>query len=49
MKSLRESVAALVAVLLLICLTALAIRPLLPYLFVVGFLLIVYGVIFRRT
>ncbi len=49
MKGLREAVAALVIVLLLICLTALAIRPLLPYLFVVGILLIVYNVIFRRT
>lgn len=49
MKTVREGVAALVVVLLLICLAALAIEPLLPYLFVIAFLAIIYGVIFRRT
>jgi hypothetical protein len=49
MKGVREGVFALAFVLLLICLAALAIKPLLPYLFAIGFLALIYGVVFRRT
>jgi hypothetical protein len=47
-KALRDGIAALIAVMILIPLAALALAPLMPYLAVMVFFVLIFGVMFRR-